>query len=102
MGVLVAHRSGYAELSPADLISSGVVTLRSWCRVEGRVAAGTKPVAGQKVRVYRSGSPSGDSPTPSWQDEAVTDADGRFACDRVIQGRLVVNRQFSGDIVNRW
>lgn len=60
------------------------------------MAAGTKPVAGQKVWVYRFGSPSGDSPTPSWEDEAITDANGHFACDRVIQGRLVVDRLFSG------
>jgi len=98
--IMVAHRSGYAEISPADVVSSGFVTLRTWCRTKGRVAAGTKPVAGQKVSVYRFGFPSGDSPTPSWEDEAVTDADGRFACDRVTHGRLVVDRLFSGGAVN--
>ena len=55
--IIVAHRSGYAEIKPADLIASGVVTLRRWCRVEGRVVAGTKPVAGQKVWVYRERVP---------------------------------------------
>ena len=78
---------------------SGAVTLRRWCRVEGRVVAVTKPVAGQKVQVYRVGSPGGDSARTSWEDEAVTGADGRFACDRVIQGRLVVDRLFSGGAV---
>src|SRR5262249_38782219 len=67
--IIVAHRSGYAEIKPADLRASGAVTLHRWCRVEGRVVAGTKPVAGQKVWVYRIGSPGEDSPTHSWEDE---------------------------------
>src|SRR5262249_1595745 len=90
--ILVAHRGGYAEMKPADLMAAGAITLRRWCRVEGRVLAGPKPVAGQKVWVYRIGSPVEDAPTHSWEDEAITDADGRFACDRVIAGRLVVDR----------
>ena len=93
--IMVAHRSGYAEIRPADLLATHVVTVRRWCHVEGRVVAGTKPVAGQKVWVYRNGSSSGDSAGHSWEDEAVTDADGRFACGRVVQGRLVVDRLFS-------
>jgi hypothetical protein len=59
------------------------------------VVAGTKPVTGQKVWVYRIGSPGEDPPTHYWKDEAITDADGRFACDRVIQGQLVIDRVFS-------
>src|SRR5262249_17566877 len=97
--ILVAHQSGYAEIKPADLRASGTVTLHKWCRVEGRVLAGTKPVAGQKVWVYRIGSPGEDSPTHSWEDEAITDADGRFVCDRVIAGRLVIDRMFSAGAV---
>jgi hypothetical protein len=93
--VLVAHERGYAEIQPADLARSGVVTLHRWCRVEGRVLAGTKPVAGQKVWIYRIGSPGEASPTHSWEDEAITGADGQFACDRVVQGRLVVDRVFA-------
>ena len=96
--IIVAHDRGYAEIRPADVISSGVVTLRKWCRVEGRVVAGTKPVVGQKVRVCRNGSLSYESPTPSWEAEAITDADGRFACDRVVAGRQIVDRWFpTGD-----
>jgi hypothetical protein len=97
--ILVAHRSGYAEINPADLKASGVVRLGRWCRVEGRVLAGTKPVVGQKVRIYRCWSPPGESPTHTWEDEAVTDADGWFACDRVIQGRQVIDRVFSAGAV---
>ncbi len=93
--IMVAHRSGYAEIRPADLLASHVVTLRRWCHVKGRVVAGTKPVAGQKVWVYRNGSSSDGSAGTSWEDQAVTDSDGRFACGRVVQGRLVVDRLFS-------
>jgi hypothetical protein len=92
--IVVAHQTGYAEIKPADLMTSKAVTLRRWCRVEGRVLAGTKPVAGQKVRVYRIGPPGEASPTHSWKDDAITDAAGRFACDRVVQGRLVIDRVF--------
>ena len=93
--IVVAHSSGYAEVRPADLGATGVVTLRRWCRVEGRVLAGTKPVAGQKVRVYRIGSPGEDPTTHSWEDEVITGADGGFVCNRVIAGRVVVDRVFS-------
>jgi hypothetical protein len=93
--IIVAHGRGYAEVRPADVIASGVVALRRWCRVEGRLLAGTKPVVGRKIRVYRIGSASYEAPTPSWEDEAITDADGRFACDRVVAGRLMIDRVFS-------
>jgi hypothetical protein len=93
--IIVAHSSGHAEIKPADLMASGAVALRPWCRVEGRVLSGTKPVAGQKICVYRHGFPGESSPTYSWEDEAITDADGRFACDRVTPGRLIIDRVFA-------
>ena len=77
-----------------DVIASGIITLRRWCRVEGWFLAGTKPIVGQKVRVYRIGELSYESPTPSWEATAITDAEGRFACDRVAAGRMVVDRFF--------
>ncbi len=92
--IVIAHDRGYAEIRPADLISSGVVTLRRWGRVEGRVFAGTKPVAGQTIWVQRCGHPSGDSPRAFWMNEVITDADGRFVCDRVVAGELFVDRVF--------
>jgi hypothetical protein len=93
--IVVAHQSGYAEIKPADLMVSKAVTLHRWCRVEGRLLAGKTPVAGQKVRVYRIGSPGEAGPTHTWQDEAITDASGRFACEKVVQGRLFIDRVFS-------
>jgi hypothetical protein len=96
--IVVAHPSGYAEIKPADLMVSKAVTLRRWCRVEGRVLAGKKPVASQKVRLYRIGSPGERAPTHTWQDEAITDVGGRFACDRLVAGRLFIDRVFpAGD-----
>lgn len=93
--IIFAHVSGYAEIKPEELMATQAITLRKWNRVEGRVVAGENPVAGQKVWVYRSGLPGGGLPTPSWDAEAVTDADGRFVCDRVVAGNLVVDRPFA-------
>ncbi len=97
--VIIAHPSGYAEIKPADLSAAPapVVVLRKWCRVEGRVLAGTKPVPGQTVWIYHIGPQGVDRPTFRWEAEAITDADGRFTCDRVIQGRLVIDRLFKGN-----
>jgi hypothetical protein len=94
--IIIAHPSGYAEVKPADLATAPVVVLRKWCRVEGQVLAGAKPVPGQTVRIYHCGSQNGDSTTLTWADEAITGAGGRFTCDRVIQGRLVIDRVFNG------
>jgi len=95
--IVVAHDFGYAEVRPADLIASGVVTLRRWGRVEGRVLAGKKPLPGQTIWVQR-GSASNDPPTAYWHHEVTTDADGRFTCDRVVAGKLAVDRVFpTGD-----
>jgi hypothetical protein len=96
--ILVAHASGYAEIEPAELAATPVVTLRRWGRVEGQVLAGTKPVAGRKVRVYHHGPQDGSLSGFCWEAEGVTDAAGRFVCDRVVQGRLIIDRVFpSGD-----
>jgi hypothetical protein len=93
--ILVAHPSGYAEVKPAELAASPLVRLRRWCRVEGQVLAGTKPVPGQSVSIYHVGPQSNDFPWFDWEARAVTDGNGRFACDRVIQGRLVIDREFA-------
>jgi len=71
--IIIAHPSGYAEVKPADLAAAPVVVLRKWCRVEGQVLAGTKPVPGQTVRIY--GSQQGDAPTSCWEAEAITGSD---------------------------
>ena len=94
--IIIAHPSGYAEVKPADLAVAPVVVLRRWCRVEGQVLAGTRPVPGQTVWISHYGSQQGDSMTSCWDAEAITGADGRFTCDRVIQGRLVIDRLFKG------
>lgn len=93
--IVVGHESGQAAVRPADLVSSGVVSLRPWGRVEGRILAGPRPVSGQTVWIYAGGGEGVGSPTPPWHAEAITDADGRFSCDRVVPGRAIVDRAFS-------
>ena len=95
--IIVAHDRGYAELRPADVTTTGVVTLRKWGRVEGRVVAGTKPVVGREIQITRHGASNGDLPAPVWAAEAVTNAEGRFICDRVVAGRMDVDRWFPAD-----
>jgi hypothetical protein len=97
--IIVAHGSGYAEIKPNDLKAAGVVTLKPWCRVEGQVLSGRKPVAGQGVWVYRTGPPSGDAPSATWQDEAISDADGRFVCEHVVAGRQIIDRVFATETI---
>jgi hypothetical protein len=93
--IMIAHPSGYAEIDPAAIDTAPVVKLRRWGRVEGRVRAGTKPVAGQRVRVYRTWARGG----VTWESEAVTDGDGRFLCDRVAAGQVVIDRLFASGAV---
>jgi hypothetical protein len=92
--IIVAHTSGYAELSPAALAASPIVVLRKWCRVEGQWLVGTKPAASRPVRLYRGGYVN-ENPLCEWDARAVTDASGRFVCDQVVAGQLVIDPLFT-------
>jgi hypothetical protein len=92
--VVVAHAAGYAELKPTALSARRGVQLRPWCRAQGQLLAGSKPVSGQTIWIHRSGY-VGHQPVCEWEARAITDADGRFACDRVVAGRLIVDRVFT-------
>lgn len=91
--IVVAHQSGQAEITPAELSSSGTVTLHPWGRVLGKVLAGSKPLAGQKVGVYEMRSSGESSPTHYWEAEAITDEKGQFVCECVRPGRMVIDRR---------
>jgi hypothetical protein len=91
--IVVVHDRGYAEIRPAELLASGVVTLRRWGRVEGLLLAGTKAVARHTIWLQRP-SASADPPTASWYDEVNTDTNGRFVCEGLVAGRLAFDRVF--------
>lgn len=91
---VVTSPAGWAEIDPRDLAREPTVRLAPWGRIEGRILAGARPVAGRSVRAYRSTRADADSPDITWDAAATSDADGRFACDKLPAGSLIVDRDF--------
>ncbi len=85
--VVVVAPAGYAEVRVEDLQQNPEVRLQSHARVEGRLLIGTKPGAGETVRLGLAHIPYGAHPRnfPALQLYLTTrtDDDGRFVFERV-------------------
>jgi hypothetical protein len=79
--VVVAHDSGYAEVTAAEFATSKTIDLKPWARLEVTYAPGGKGVPDQMFSV---GAGRGDVDVVlHYNDSAVTDADGKFVLERV-------------------
>jgi len=91
--ILVEHEQGYARLPQEDLDSSHVVTLRPWGRVEGILKIGTQPGTFQMLRLSSGPMLRQRDPRVNVRDdEAETDASGRFIFKRIISGEARIAR----------
>ncbi len=82
--VLITHESGSAEVAAAALMPGSRIQLGPWGRIEGRYQTNSRPVPGQELRLAFIGRTSASL---SSQFKAMTDAQGRFAFERVPAGR---------------
>ncbi|MBL9135594.1 MAG: carboxypeptidase regulatory-like domain-containing protein [Verrucomicrobiales bacterium] len=85
---LAYHREGMALASVSEVARSGVVELRAWSRIEGRLR--NRTVARPGATLELEGASDGpDRLQPLLERFAtVTDSEGRFECPRVPPGRL--------------
>ena len=91
--VLICHESGWAAFDAGSLPE--VVRLRPWGRIEGTLLAEGRPAAGRHVALC-----SGEEAPLSYEGHAVTDAQGRFAFDRVPAGEWHVHQALPGDYLD--
>ncbi len=90
--LVVVHDRGFSQTTSEDLAAKPEITLQAWARLEGVIRQGTKPVPGVKLVV----DPAGPF-DPRWgflnfQDQARTDADGKFAFPKLKPGKWWVRR----------
>lgn len=95
--IAAAHDSGFAMAAPADLAKSPALELKPWARIEGRVAVGKRPGAGEEVTFQPHPGRLAPGTTAFGDFGAVTnaDAEGWFVLDKVVPvpgyvGRVVV------------
>jgi len=93
--LIILADQGYAEVSKERAAASNQITLQPWARVEGRFLIGDKPAVGQAVVMSRRDDAPPDRKLPRVirMRFAETDADGRFAFDRVPAGPAYLGRR---------
>jgi len=85
--LVIFSADGYAESDPSALSKSPVIKLQAWGRIEGTLKVGSKPAADEQVVVLLDMTPPIiTEPRVYHQIETKTDADGKFAFDRVPPG----------------
>lgn len=86
--ILASATNGFGKSTIADLRSSGVITLRTFGRIEGRFVNQGQPKAGQQFNL--------SSPNAAvffdFADRQTTDADGKFIFENVPPGDLALIR----------
>jgi hypothetical protein len=85
--LVVRAPAGYAQVSAETLADSTDVRLAPWGRVDGRVLAGTRPLANAQIYTFETPAPYGFT-TVMRQTQTTTDAAGRFSFPRLAPGEV--------------
>ena len=92
MRAIVLHDAGWAEIRTDGIASPADTTLHAWAIVEGRIMQGDKPLVRKMVTLQPVIQVARGAELPlklSMRNyQTTTDAEGRFAFDRVIDGEL--------------
>lgn len=89
--LVVVHDQGFAQTTSEELAAKPEIALQAWARLEGVVRQGTKPAPGAKLDAYPSGSNGGMRwGFLNFQDQAETDADGKFVYPKLRPGKWQV------------
>jgi peroxiredoxin len=95
--ILVIHQAGWNELRKVADGAVEQITLKPWCLVSGRLMKGAAPWAGQQVTLepvlYATSDRSDYSLRTYFRYEVTTDAEGRFAFDRVVDEEVTLARE---------
>jgi RNA polymerase sigma factor (sigma-70 family) len=84
--ILVAHKSGFAEVSREELTNSSIVHLQPWARVTGILKVGNRPATNETVELRNWNLASLFSPSLWLFLETKTDDQGRFLIEGVPPG----------------
>jgi hypothetical protein len=93
--LIVTHPEGFARLKSENQETRRVFALTPWARVTGTYRVGTKPAAGQRMRLDSSAwlDSAEDGPSIYASYDATTDQEGRFAFPRVLPGPATIQRE---------
>ena len=85
--------AGFAEATGEELAKQGNLRLQPWGRIEGQALIGRRPAANQEISFQPTRPQRGNAMYVfDYGYTTETDADGRFAFDRVIPGPGSVSR----------
>src|SRR6185369_3282707 len=84
--IVCGNKSGFAEVSPAQLAASARVTLQPWGRIEGIFKIGQLPRGNQTIWLANMHGPLGQLPPVQLFLDTKTDAEGRFVLEGVPPG----------------
>ncbi len=99
--LVVLDSQGFAEVEQQELAASGQITLRPWARLEGTVRLGNRPSANQMISMAFFPSVRPAARSIQFHYHTTSNAEGKFAFQRVIPGTGYVQRHAQlGD--NQW
>ncbi len=81
--LLVLHEAGTQIVPHDQYVRSDSIYLDAWARIDGVAGAGAESLAERKILMNAGHFPGTDGPHLLWQADTRTDAEGRFAFDRV-------------------
>src|SRR6266404_582628 len=90
--VIVAHRSGFAEVSRAALAADPTVRLQPWGRIEGSYVVGGQPATNRSL-IFAYGQKFSDAIGVSFESyQTKTDDTGHFVFEQVPPGKHRIAR----------
>ncbi|MHB1037353.1 MAG: carboxypeptidase regulatory-like domain-containing protein [Pirellulales bacterium] len=89
--LMVLHEQGIAQTTSQELVANPKLTLTAWARLEGVVRQGTKPVPSAKLVVETAGASDPKWPFLRFDDQTMTDAEGKFALTKLKPRKVYVS-----------
>jgi peroxiredoxin len=101
---VVVHDEGYAEVTQAQLAADANIVIQPWARLDGKLRVGGQALALETIHVDYYADYQQDAPRVNVSYSATsTDADGRFAWNRIVPGtlRIIHFAKVGGEMVSR-
>jgi protocatechuate 3,4-dioxygenase beta subunit len=92
---VAVHDGGYAEVTQEQLAADANIVIRSWARIEGELRIGGIALVAESLNIDHHTDYQPDVPRVGvGYNSARTDADGRFAWDRIVPGTVQISHFF--------
>lgn len=88
--IVAVHDQGFARLNAEEFNQLKVLALKPWAHIEGILMIGADPGSHERIATHMQQPYIPDQPRIHWYNDAKTDQNGHFLCEKVYPGSVQI------------